>query len=581
MNTGAFGENFPYTNFHELNMDWIIQIAKNFLDQYTSIQTVITDGESNLTELAERLENDLNQWYTTHSTDIANELADALTDIANALTASENALSAFSNQKIIDITESIPQDYSALSQKVQNLSFDDIAGTSILPGTNIIPMATVTDGKYATISNGALLISSNTNYVMYKIPVKANGLYYINNTARFGARVTAQEVAIGVTANNITNFATTDTTAYMYLSFAKPVAENLSVALLYETVNTETKYLNNQYYDQSAESLYGKGFYKVTGSLTAGSALRPSYPNPVNVKKNNHYLFRGKITSFNTINIGHGKTAYGSSYMELNGTDAIIHNIKDNDNPVVYTHGLTISNYLYIEINVKEYTADITIMSNGGQYIITDANWQGFSNERFFADTENSSLTDCVLVWSSGDYRKSAWLFGDSYISFDSPERWCYYLGENRDNILMNGFPGEDSNNSWRALRTGIQYYGKPKYIIWALGMNDGSDNGDTPSATWTYGINRMLDACDCACATPILATIPTVPSINHEAKNTWVRNSGYRYIDFAKAVGANSSGVWYTGMLSSDNVHPTALGAKALYYEAVMDAPELFFSNP
>ena len=41
MNSGAFGENFPYTNFHELNMDWIIKIAKDFLDQYTHIQQII------------------------------------------------------------------------------------------------------------------------------------------------------------------------------------------------------------------------------------------------------------------------------------------------------------------------------------------------------------------------------------------------------------------------------------------------------------------------------------------------------------------------------------------------------------
>ena len=27
MNGGAFGENFPYSNFHDLNMDWIIKIA--------------------------------------------------------------------------------------------------------------------------------------------------------------------------------------------------------------------------------------------------------------------------------------------------------------------------------------------------------------------------------------------------------------------------------------------------------------------------------------------------------------------------------------------------------------------------
>lgn len=32
MNAGAFGENFPYTNFHDLNLDWIIKEMKALKD---------------------------------------------------------------------------------------------------------------------------------------------------------------------------------------------------------------------------------------------------------------------------------------------------------------------------------------------------------------------------------------------------------------------------------------------------------------------------------------------------------------------------------------------------------------------
>ena len=34
MNIGAFGENFPYTNFHDLNLDWIIQWIKELNDKF-------------------------------------------------------------------------------------------------------------------------------------------------------------------------------------------------------------------------------------------------------------------------------------------------------------------------------------------------------------------------------------------------------------------------------------------------------------------------------------------------------------------------------------------------------------------
>ena len=48
------------------------------------------------------------------------------------------------------------------------------------------------------------------------------------------------------------------------------------------------------------------------------------------------------------------------------------------------------------------------------------------------------------------------------------------------------------------------------------------------------------------------------------------------RYINAYDAVGATSAGVWYEGFLSSDETHPTALGAKALAMRFVADVPEL-----
>lgn len=39
MNTGAFGEGFPYTNFHDLNLDWILSVIHEFKAQYPDIIT--------------------------------------------------------------------------------------------------------------------------------------------------------------------------------------------------------------------------------------------------------------------------------------------------------------------------------------------------------------------------------------------------------------------------------------------------------------------------------------------------------------------------------------------------------------
>ena len=118
---GPFGNGFPYTNFHELNMDWIIRIAKDFLDQYTHIQDIISSGETSLSNLTTasiealqaektRLEGLLNAWYTEHSEDIAGQLTQAISDFQTAA----EAIGA-------DVIASIPADYSALTTKVDNL----------------------------------------------------------------------------------------------------------------------------------------------------------------------------------------------------------------------------------------------------------------------------------------------------------------------------------------------------------------------------------------------------------------------------------------------------------------------------
>ena len=143
MNTGIFGEGFPYSNFHDLNMDWIIKIAKDFLDQYTHIQEVIATGEESIQNLTEEsltelenkettLENALQDWYDTHSEDIANQLADALTalnawytehqnDINTILQQSIESFNQRATEKTAELLETIPADYTELSNDVLDI----------------------------------------------------------------------------------------------------------------------------------------------------------------------------------------------------------------------------------------------------------------------------------------------------------------------------------------------------------------------------------------------------------------------------------------------------------------------------
>lgn len=133
MNTGAFGEGFPYSNFHDLNLDWVIKIAKDFLDQYTHIQEIIaqgiidigdktTEGLNDLDEKAEALETLLQTWYDTHSEDIANQLADALAEILENLASAEASFNTYAETRATETLASIPSDYTTLYNTVMQLS---------------------------------------------------------------------------------------------------------------------------------------------------------------------------------------------------------------------------------------------------------------------------------------------------------------------------------------------------------------------------------------------------------------------------------------------------------------------------
>ena len=130
-------DNFPYTDMHQLNLDWIVKIAKDFLEQYTHIQDIINTGMSDLDETITTGLNDLNTkatelegllqaWYDTHSEDIADQLADALEDLGTwytthvdlfntMYTTKVNNFNTAAENKANEVIASIPATYTDLA----------------------------------------------------------------------------------------------------------------------------------------------------------------------------------------------------------------------------------------------------------------------------------------------------------------------------------------------------------------------------------------------------------------------------------------------------------------------------------
>ena len=321
---------------------------------------------------------------------------------------------------------------------------------------------------------------------------------------------------------------------------------------------------------------------KIT-SFTSGTYL--SIDEADSIRKNGRLVFRADIASWGSIEIGFitQANASGVKYNRLsigtNGMTCYTHYdyLQEEMASEVVQHNLGISsgNIQVVMEETEDAKCIVTLMNNGNTYTHTFDNYCHNMILVPYVYTSYTILANADFTWSCTDLNKDIWLFGDSYLSYEEA-RWAYYLNElgYDKNVLINAHPGCTSGQSIRALKNLIRY-NAPKFIVWELGMNDGSDSTE-PSTTWANARDELLSICEEYNIIPVFGTIPTVATVNNEQKNAWIRSSGYRYIDFAKAVGANSSGVWYGSMLSSDGVHPSIDGAHGLYAEALLDFPEI-----
>lgn len=293
--------------------------------------------------------------------------------------------------------------------------------------------------------------------------------------------------------------------------------------------------------------------------------------------------FNAKVSSISgEIKIGKGiGQTYGGG-IGFDGTNLYQYFGTTSSSVRSQAHGLTIKDYVSLVIDVGYNSRPIvTLSTNGGSYTWTVPYWRVYYGA-LSASTVNA-LADCSLSYTSEAAEKDIWVFGDSYISFMDPTRWAYYLVQNGyTDYLLNGYPGRNSTQALTALRVALSLNHIPRKLLWLMGMND-KDTSTAPNANWLSSLEEVKAICTENHIELILATIPEVPSTaaKNTYKNAYVKDSGYRYIDFAAAVSADSSSTWYSGMLSSDNIHPDTQGAIALYNCVIAEVPELLDSEP
>ena len=290
-------------------------------------------------------------------------------------------------------------------------------------------------------------------------------------------------------------------------------------------------------------------------------------------KKNSSISFSCRFDTFDTIEIAHGISTYGNRAV-IDNTKVAIY--TGSTLLAEYAHDLNIDGYLNVSIIRKGVEAYIILNTKIGTYKSPQFIWSACYG--MIQAKPSMPISSVFLSLTLADIHKDIYLFGDSYTSVSDPSRYPHYLAnvyECMDNMMMLGKGGIGSGESIMEFRR-IIAMARPKFIIWALGMND-ADSSSSVNDTWKRCYDEVCAVCDYYEVELILTTTPNVPTVNNSFKNSIVRESGRRYIDFAQAVNAEAVGSpWYEGMLSSDGIHPTELGAKALAARFVVDMPEI-----
>lgn len=288
------------------------------------------------------------------------------------------------------------------------------------------------------------------------------------------------------------------------------------------------------------------------------------------IKQDYNILFSGNIVNFDTLIIGKGTDSYLSSYLMINQDSIIFYKKTRGITKKSYKHHLSLKNNLSINIYRKVDLTVVTII-NEKDTLKLSSDFVGMNNP--FIHSYGSTIDVNKFEFTYDKYNSDVYIFGDSYVNCGTTKRWPYYLYKNNYKFFCDGLPGGRSIDSFDFLNSALSVH-TPKYVIWCLGMNDGGDRlGVSPS--WKHYVKKMMELCSQNNITLILSTVPSVPTIDNTRKNKFVRESGYRYIDFNKAV-LNSNGNWRKGMLSDDGVHPSETGAEILADEFLKDFPEI-----
>ena len=271
-----------------------------------------------------------------------------------------------------------------------------------------------------------------------------------------------------------------------------------------------------------------------------------------------------------TIKIYKSQNDYCRGEINIDATN--ITEFGNGGEETIIPHGLTITDGLVVSIVKGTTNTSITLTNTAGKKVTKQlSKWIGCRGGIIKFISISGTYTNITLSHSGTWMDKDTWIFGNSYTDF-----WpstCYANGGS--NFYLDGYYGRSAQGGYDSLLLALKY-GKPKRIVWMLGMNN-PDTEIAVNGSWNNIFNELKELCAIMNIQLIPCTIPNVPERIHTFKNQIIRNSGLPYIDISSVLGANEKGSnWFSGLLSSDNVHPTGLGSEIIANTIIAGVPDI-----